>query len=132
MPPEIGRTDPAHPSVAVEREQPVSAVQDSQHCRLWVSQDPQDPQDKTDHTLKGEGIVHIPAAPSFVDRGSIHTPQGSEDIKWVAFGLANSPAVAVGEDTAAAQHNSMPEMASEGRALDNIHMDNHQVGLAGK
>ncbi len=129
MPREIGSTDPALPYVAVEPEQPVSAVQDSQHCKLWVSQDPQD---NTDHTLKGEGIVHTPAAPSFVDRGSIHTPQGSEDIKWVAFGSANSPAVAVEEDTAAAQHNSMPEMAFEGRALDNIHMDNHQVGLAEK
>ncbi len=43
-----------------------------------------------------------------------------------------SPAVSVGEDTAAAQHNSKPEMEAEGRAPDNMHMDNHRVDLAEK
>ncbi len=73
VPQETGSTDPAHLLVAVEPERPFLTVQDSQRRTLWVFQDPQG---STDHTWKGEDIVHIPAASSFVDRGNIHKPQG--------------------------------------------------------
>lgn len=95
-----GSTDCVHLFAAVDHVQlqVVSAAQrqDSQgYYKRWASQD-----NHIDCTSKDGDIVHILAAPSFVDKGNSHMLTGWGGIERVVFDLANKPAEAVGEDKA--------------------------------
>ena len=89
--------------------------------------------DNIDYTWRVVEMIEdrILVASSFVDKGNIHMRKGWGDKDWVVFGLANKPAVAVGEEKAA--HNLMLVRAAEGMVrLDNNHMDNQQFEKAEK
>ena len=58
----------AAPALLVSPDQGLEHMQQQQWA--WV------PRGNTDRTSKGEGIVHILAVPSFVDRGSIRMLKG--------------------------------------------------------